>query len=101
MSAFLDNTQINYVFFSLSFSFAPFLSLSLSLSPSLILFLSLLPALSRKEREGREKNVSSVNFSFFVGLFEKERGGMGGKGGMWERWRDGAVNKKVLQGGGV
>lgn len=87
MSAFLDNTQINYVFFlSPSFSFAPFLCLYrfLSLSPALPLFFSL----SRKERGGREKNVSSVNFSFFVGLFEKERGGMGKEGyvGEMARW---------------
>lgn len=81
MSAFLDNTQINYVFFSLPLSLLLLSSVYRFLSPPLLLFLSFLPALSRKERGGREKNVSSVNFSFFVGLFEKERGGMGGKEG--------------------
>lgn len=83
MSAFLDNTQINYVFFLSLFLFCSF-PLSLSLSPPLLQFLSL----SRKERGGREKNVSSVNFSFFVGLFEKERGGMGKEGYVGEivRW---------------
>lgn len=82
MSAFLDNTQINYVFFSLPLSLL--LLFSVSIAFSLLLFLSL----SRKERGGREKNVSSVNFSFFVGLFEKERGGMGKEGyvGEMARW---------------
>lgn len=72
MSAFLDNTQINYVFFSLPLSLLLLSSVYRFLSPPLLLFLSLLPTLSRKERGSREKNVSSVNFSFFVGLFEKE-----------------------------